>query len=133
MRQLGLKQISVILFLAVLGWALCGAIMFIGMSVMDLQTTLIVHAIGAPIIFSLISLFYFSKLKYTSPMQTATAFFFIVILMDFFIVALLINRSFEMFLSPLGTWIPFALIFLSTYLTGLMIKRQGRIPGAVLS
>jgi len=133
MRQLGLKRISVILFLGVLGWALCGAIMFIGMSVMDLQTTLIVHAIGAPIIFSLISLFYFSKFNYTSPMQTATAFLFIVILMDFFIVALLINRSFEMFLSPLGTWIPFALIFLSTYLTGLLIERQGRKPGAVLS
>ena len=130
MRQLGLKRISVILFLGVLGWALCGAIMFIGMSVMDLQTTLIVHAIGAPIIFSLISLFYFSKFNY---MQTATAFLFIVILMDFFIVALLINRSFEMFLSPLGTWIPFALIFLSTYLTGLLIERQGRKPGAVLS
>lgn len=67
MGQLGLKQISVILFLALLGWAACGAIMFIGMAVMDLQTTLILHAIGAPIIFSLISLFYFSKLNYTSP------------------------------------------------------------------
>lgn len=133
MGQLGLKQISAILFLALLGWAACGAIMFIGMAVMDLQTTLILHAIGAPIIFSLISLFYFSKLNYTSPIRTATAFFFIVIIMDFFIVALLINRSFEMFLSPLGTWIPFAFIFLSTYLTGLWIKRQGREPGAVIT
>jgi hypothetical protein len=133
MRQLGLKQILVILFLGALGWALCGAIMFIGMSVMDLQTTLVVHAIGAPIIFSLISLFYFSKLNYTSPLQTAIAFFFIVILMDFFIVALLINRSFEMFLSPLGTWIPFGLIFLSTYLTGSLIERQESQPRSVLS
>ena len=133
MRQLGLKQILVILFLGVLGWALCGAIMLMGMSVIDLQTTLIVHAIGAPIIFSLISLFYFSKLNFTSPLQTATAFLIIVILMDFFIVSLLINRSFEMFLSPLGTWIPFALIFLSTYLMGLLIERRGRKPGEVLS
>lgn len=106
--------------------------MFIGMSLMDLQTTLIVHAIGAPIIFSLISLFYFSKLNYTSPLQTALAFFFIVILMDVFIVAMLINRSFEMFLSPLGTWIPFVLIFLSTYLTGLWIERRGGQPRSVL-
>jgi hypothetical protein len=44
-----------------------------------------------------------------------------VIAMDFFVVALLINRSLEMFTSPLGTWIPFALIFISTWLTGLVV------------
>ncbi|NIM94515.1 MAG: hypothetical protein GTO18_12510 [Anaerolineales bacterium] len=128
MRQLGLKQVSVILVFGAVGWALCGAIMFIGMSVMDLQTTLIVHAIGAPIIFTLLSLLYFTKFRYTSPLQTAIAFFIQVILMDFFIVALLINRSFDMFLSPLGTWIPFVLIFLSTYLTGLWVEKQGKEP-----
>ncbi len=133
MRQLGLRQISIILFLGAVGWALCGAIMFIGMSVTDLQTTLIVHAIGAPIIFTLISLFYFTKFNFTSPLQTAITFFAIVILMDFFIVALIINRSFDMFLSPLGTWIPFGLIFLSTYLTGLLIERRSRKPRSIYS
>ncbi len=44
--------------------------------------------------------------------------------MDFFVVALLINRSLEMFASPLGTWIPFALIFVSTWLTGLVVTGQ---------
>jgi len=127
MRQLGLKQLSIIILLGALGWALCGAIMFIGMSVIDLQTTLIVHAIGAPIIFSLISLFYFTRYNFTTPLQTATAFFLIVILLDFFIVALIINRSFDMFRSPLGTWIPFGLIFLSTYLTGRSLKGQSRM------
>jgi len=128
MKQLGLKQIATIVILGAVGWALCGAIMFIGMAVTDLQTTLILHAIGAPIIFSLISLLYFSKFNYTSPLQTALAFFAIVILLDFFIVALIINRSFDMFLSPLGTWIPFGLIFLSTYLTGLALERRERRP-----
>jgi hypothetical protein len=122
MKQLGLKQLFVILFLGALGWALCGAIMFIGLAVMGLQTTLIVHAIGVPIIFRLISLFYFTRFNYTTPLQTAIAFFLIVILLDFFVVALVINRSFDMFLSLLGTWIPFGLIFLATYLTGLTIK-----------
>jgi hypothetical protein len=126
MKQLGFKQLAVIIFLGALGWALCGAIMFIGMSVMDLQTTLIVHAIGAPIIFSLISLIYFTRFNFTTPLQTATAFFLIVILLDFFIVAMIINRSFDMFLSPLGTWIPFGLIFLSTYLTGISLKGQSK-------
>ncbi|NIS67669.1 MAG: hypothetical protein GTO12_01565 [Proteobacteria bacterium] len=131
MARLGLRQILIILFLGAVGWALCGAIMFIGMAVTDLQTTLIAHAVGAPIIFTLISLFYFSKFKYTSPLQTGIIFFCQVILMDFFIVAILIERSFDMFLNPLGTWIPFGLIFLSTYLTGLWVERQGREPRSV--
>jgi len=37
---------------------------------------------------------------------------------DFFVVGLVINRSLEMFTSVLGTWIPFALIFASTWLAG---------------
>ncbi len=123
MSRLGLKQILVIVALGLLGWALCGAIMFIGMSVMDIKTTLIVHAIGAPIIFFLISLFYFRRFHYTSPLQTAVSFLLIVVFMDFFLVALIINKSLEMFQSPLGTWIPFALIFLSTYVTGSAVRK----------
>jgi hypothetical protein len=46
--------------------------------------------------------------------------------MDFFLVAMVINRSFEMFTSPLGTWIPFVLIFASTYLTGLLTLNMKR-------
>lgn len=128
MGRLGLKQMGIIFLHGAIGWALCGAIMFVGMAVTDLQTTLIVHAIGAPVVFILISLFYFTRFNYTSPLQTAITFFGIVVLMDFFIVALLINRSFEMFLSPLGTWIPFGLIFLSTYLTGLYLEGKERKP-----
>ena len=131
MRKLTLKQGLIILLHGVLGWMLCGAIMFIGMSVTDLQTTLIVHAIGAPVIFTLISFFYFSKYKYTAPLQTGLAFFIIVILMDFFVVALIINRSLEMFYSLLGTWIPFTLIFFSTYLTGLLVEKQRNKSGLV--
>ncbi len=120
------RGILIILALGLLGWALCGAIMFVGMSLMTLETTLIVHAIGAPIIFSLLSLLYFRRFQFTSPLQTAIAFLLIVILMDFFLVALIINKSFEMFQSPLGTWIPFALIFISTYLTGVIVDKRNR-------
>jgi hypothetical protein len=44
--------------------------------------------------------------------------------MDFFVVALLVNKSLEMFTSLLGTWIPFLLIFGSILLTGLFVKRK---------
>lgn len=124
MMQLRFKQILIIVALGLLGWALCGAIMFIGMSVTSIEKTLIIHAIGAPVLFSLISLWYFRKFRFTSPLLTAALFLLIVMLMDFFLVALVINKSLEMFQSLMGTWIPFALIFLSTYLTGLITKKK---------
>jgi len=124
MKQLQFKQILIIVTVGLLGWALCGAIMFIGMSVTSIEKTLVIHAIGAPVIFSLISLWYFRKFRFTSPLLTAALFLLVVIIMDFFLVALIINKSLEMFQSLLGTWIPFVLIFLSTYLTGLITKKK---------
>jgi len=74
MMKLRFKQILIIVALGLLGWALCGAIMFIGMSVMSIENTLIAHAIGAPVIFSLISLWYFWKFRFTLPLLTAALF-----------------------------------------------------------
>lgn len=115
------KKMLTILAHAFVGWALCAAVMGIGMAVTTLNTTLIVHAIAAPVFFAGVSLVYFRKFNYTTPLQTALYFVGFVIAMDFFVVAMLINRSFEMFTSFLGTWLPFALIFISTYLTGRFI------------
>jgi hypothetical protein len=119
-----MKKIFVILFHAFVGWGLCGAIMGIGMAVTSIEITLIIHATGAPVIFAVLSLVYFRKFNYTTTLQTAAVFVGFIIFMDFFVVALLINKSFEMFASFLGTWIPFGLIFLSTYLTGKLLSRS---------
>jgi len=126
--KLSFRHIAVIIALGLLGWALCGAVMFIGTAALGLETTLVIHAIAAPIIFAAISWFYFTRLAYTRPLTTAVAFTSVVIFMDFFLVALVINRSFDMFRSLIGTWVPFALIFLSTYITGLAIKAPGGLP-----
>ena len=120
---MNVKQIAIILGHAFVGWALCAATMGIGMAITSLQNTLIAHAIGAPIFFAVVSLVYFRRFNYTAPLQTALIFVGFVITVDFFVVALLINRSLEMFASLLGTWIPFALIFTSTYLTGLFTTK----------
>ncbi len=118
MNKISLRNFGVILVHAFVGWALCGAIMFVGMGITSLQTTLIAHAIGAPIIFAAASWIYFRKFSYTTPLQTAIIFVAFVVAMDFFVVALLINRSFDMFLSWLGTWLMFILIFTPTYIIG---------------
>ena len=118
-----IQKILIILAHAFAGWMLCAATMGIGMAVTSLENTLIAHAIGAPIFFAAVSLVYYRKFNFTIPLQTAVIFIAFVFAMDFFVVAMLINRSVEMFTSVLGTWIPFALIFASTYLTGLLTAR----------
>ncbi len=123
------KAITVLAF-AFVGWALCFATMGIGQSLWPIDVALIVHAIAAPLFFAVLSLIYFTRFHYTSPLATATVFLSFVVLMDFLVVALLILKSFEMFTSLLGTWIPFALIFASTYLTGLAVTRQAHLGQA---
>jgi hypothetical protein len=120
------KKLVTVLVHAFVGWALCAATMGIGMATTSVQNALIIHAIGAPVFFIFVSLIYFRRFNHTTPLQTAMVFVGFVMAVDFLIVALLINRSLEMFASLLGTWIPFALIFTSTYLTGLYTVRSAQ-------
>ncbi|MGD8752469.1 MAG: hypothetical protein PVG14_13660 [Anaerolineales bacterium] len=121
---LQIRQFGVVLAFALVAQMLCWAIMVIGQMVTSLENTLIAHAIGAPIIAIVVSSIYYRKFNYTTPLQTAIVFVSVVIAMDVFVVALLIEKSFEMFTSPIGTWIPISSIFLATYLTGLFTTRQ---------
>ncbi len=126
MGRLSVRQGAVVVGLALVGWALCAATMGIGMSLLGLQVTLVVHAVAAPIVFATISLIYFKRFAYTSPMATAATFLAIVVFMDVAVVAVLALHSFAMFASFVGTWLPFTLIFASTYLTGRIIPPRGR-------
>jgi hypothetical protein len=121
----GVKKVLIIFLHAVAGWALCGAVMGAGPLFMSMQNTLIVHAIAAPVFFAALSTLYFYKFNFTTPLLTALVFVSFVVLVDFFIVALLILGTLEMFTSPLGTWIPFVLIFLATFITGAVCRRTG--------
>ncbi len=118
------KKNMAIIIHAFIGWALCTASMVTGMATTTIENALIIHAIGAPVIFTAVSLSYFSKYNYTSPLKTGLIFVGFVIFMDFFLVSMIVMRSFEMFASLLGTWIPFALIFTSTFVTGTLINRR---------
>jgi len=103
---------------------LCGATMGAGMALTTITNALYIHAIAAPLFFIVISFNYFKKYNHLSPIKTAVLFVAFVIFVDFFVVALLINRNLEMFSNILGTWIPFILIFISTYATGRIITHK---------
>jgi len=124
------RETATVLVHAFVGWALCAATIGIGMATTSVENALVIHAIGAAVFFTAVSLFYFRKYHYTTPLQTALIFIVFVMAMDFFVVALLVLKSVDMFRDPMGTWIPFALIFLSTYITGLLTIGSASRPAA---
>jgi hypothetical protein len=118
-----LAKAAIVLIHGAVGWALCGATMGIGMSAFSMRTALAVHAVAAPVIFGVVAFYYFKRYRFTTPLQTAVAFLAIIVALDVLIVALMINKSFEMFTSPIGTWIPILLIGVTTYLVGVRVTR----------
>ena len=115
-------QIAIAAGHALVGWAYCAALIGIGSQFMTMQATLIVHAIGAPLGFALVSWLYFAKFGFTRPLHTAGLFLAVVVGLDIFVVALFIEKSFAMFASPLGTWLPLGLIFTATYGVGKVVE-----------
>ncbi len=110
----------------VVGWAACGALMGVLLATVSESTAIIGHAVGAPIIFAVVTAHLFLRSGGRRPMFVASAFTAIVIALDVLIVAWLIQRSFAMFSSALGTWVPFALIFVSVFATGSLLWRGGK-------
>ena len=120
-----IRHAAVIVVFALLGWALCVASIGIGFAVTTQTMALVVHAIVAPVVFAALSWVYFTRFAYTTPLVTAALFLGIVAALDLVVVALFILRSFAMFGSLLGTWLPFVLIFVATWATGTAVGRQG--------
>ncbi len=115
-------DIVIVLAHALVGWAVCGAIMGIARKRTTIERALVIHAIGAPVAFGLLSVLYFGVFGHCSPLGAAATFVGVVIAMDAGVVAPFLEKSFDMFKSPLGTWVPFGLIFVTTYLVGLALS-----------
>lgn len=120
MTKTTINKIRIVIAHAFVGWVSCGLVIGISRKFTSLQNALFIHLIAAPLIFALISSSYYKKFNYTSPFKTAGIFLFIVVFLDVFIVAPFFEKSYAMFTSITGTWIPFVLIFLTTYLVGLI-------------
>lgn len=123
--DVGIPRASLVILIAhgVIGWAACGALMGALLATVSEQSAIIGHAVGAPIIFALLTAHLFVRSGGHRPILVAATFTAIVIALDALIVAWLVQRSFAMFSSALGTWVPFALIFVSTFVTGRLLWR----------
>ena len=107
-----------ILFYAFVGWALCAAVLGIGIIHTSLKTALIIHAVAAPIIFVFVSRTFYRNFQFAYPILIAIIFASFVMVVDFGIVALFYAKKLAAFASAASLWIAFALIFLCTYIIG---------------
>lgn len=107
---------------AVVGWAACAALVGGLLAVVSQTAALVLHAIAAPMVFAAVGRRYFGRRGACAPLPTALAFTGIVALLDLAVVGGLIQHSLRIFTSVVGTWLPFALIFLSTWLTGVVVS-----------
>ena len=110
-----------LIVLALALWAACGGVIAIGRRVWTLRTTLIVHLFAA-------AAFAFAAAaahKLMAPdfdiVGRAAAMTGLIIALDAAVVAPLFERSYAMFRSALGTWIPFAAIFLAIWAAGALL------------
>ena len=118
------KDILAALGFAVLVWANCGAIMGIGPLFLSMDTTLIVHAIGGPLGAVIATLIYYRSFGDLAPVALAALFVGTALVLDAGLVAPVFVGNYSMFASPFGLWIPMALIFGATWLTGSWALRH---------
>ena len=103
-------------------WAACGAVMVLGRRLGSLDLALRVHLIAAPILAFIVSSVHARLAPDFDPLVRAVAMTALVIVLDAAVVAPLFERSYAMFRSLIGTWIPFAAIFVASWAAGAMIS-----------
>jgi menaquinone-dependent protoporphyrinogen oxidase len=103
----------------VAGWALCALVMSGLLAVSSSGVAMAVHAVAAPVIFTLLATRYFRARGARDPLPTATVWTALVIGLDGLTALALRNQ--EMFTSIVGTWLPFLLIFLAISFTGFLM------------
>ena len=118
------REFSVAPGFDVLVWAICGAIMGIGPLFLSMETTLLVHAAGGPLGAVAATMVYYRFFGDMAPVGLAAVFLGTALVLDALVVSPLFVGDYGMFASPLGLWIPMALIFSATWLTGTMLLRK---------
>jgi hypothetical protein len=107
--------------LTLVPWGACGGIMTVGRRLWTLDTALRVHLIAAPIIAFFLAALHKVLVAGFDPTLRAAVMTGLVIALDAAVVAPMFERSYAMFRSTIGTWLPFAAIFLASWAAGVVM------------
>jgi hypothetical protein len=109
---------------ALVGWAICGATIAVGRQLVSMDTTLWIHSVVAPLAFGLLTWHYVKRFPVASATATSLSMLGIVVGLDALLVAPFFERSYAMFQSVLGTWVPFASILVTSYLVARFARKE---------
>ena len=101
-------------------WAACGGVMAVGRRIWTIDIALRVHLAIAPVLAFLVSAVHKMLAPEFDSVLRAIVITGLVIVLDAIVVAPLFERSYAMFRSVIGTWLPFAAIFLASWAAGML-------------
>jgi menaquinone-dependent protoporphyrinogen oxidase len=110
-----------LLLYAAVGWGVCAGLAGSWLAVASPGVALTLHVLGVPIVFTAVASRYFHGHGARDPLPAAVGFTVFSILLAALLATFLFG-SFAIFTSIAATWLPFGLVFLSTWLTGLLMS-----------
>jgi len=102
-------------------WGACGAVMAVARKIWPLAAALYVHLAAAPLIAFVVAAVHKLLVPEFGALQRAALLTALIVVLDAAVVAPVFERSYAMFRSVIGTWAPFAAIFLASLAAGILI------------
>jgi hypothetical protein len=108
---------------AVVGWIACGLSFALARATLGVGAAMVIHLLAAPAIGAAVTLLGWNHPRHPGVAGTAAAVAGTAALLDGIVVAPFLERSFAMFASLAGTWIPLALLFASSAAIAVLLAR----------
>jgi menaquinone-dependent protoporphyrinogen oxidase len=102
-------------------WAACAAALW-SLSLASSTLGLVVHALLVPVVFALVARRYFHARGARDALPVALAFTGMAAALDLVVAAGAVQRSLDIFASVSATWLPYALAFATTWITGSVMS-----------
>jgi hypothetical protein len=116
---------------AAAAWAACGITFMVARAALGTEAAVWIHLAAAPVIGAAATLLVWGHPRHPGVLLTAAAIAGVPALLDAIVVAPFLERSFAMFASLLGTWLPLAMLFAASAATGAGLRaRSSRAPGS---
>jgi hypothetical protein len=134
-RALSALQASGVAVGATLGWAVlvwigCGLTFVVSRGLLGTGAAITIHLLAAPAIGAAATLRLWKHPRHPGVAATAATLAGTAALLDAIVVAPFLERSYAMFASPAGTWIPLALILAASAATAALLARLTARPDA---
>jgi len=106
----------------VIAWGACGLVFGGARALWGMEIALWLHLGAAPLIAYTATLCLWNNPRHPRPVPAAALLIGTVFCLDLLLVAPFFERSFRMFESLLGTWLPMSLIAITSLLTGFLLS-----------